>query len=228
MIAERIDTIPAQRLLAKHLAHQVPYNQEFRGLQLIIFPEVFNPAYTQVSGFLASHLATTRGSKVLDMFCGCGALSFLAAGDADWVLGIDISPHAIKCAWYNSRRLGFTQKTQFRVANLWEGVHQDEKFDLIIANPPLLPAIPENWLEMAIADDPEMSTAVRFIQGCGDHLIDNGQVLMSFSNASQVYFDDSLEFINRTAQEAGLTMNVRAEKDAGYEVYRILDFRKEA
>lgn len=227
MIAERIDTIPVQRLLAKHLAHQAPYDQEFHGLQLVIFPEVFNPAYTQVSGFLADHLTVKPGSRVLDMFSGSGSLSFLAARTAGSVLGVDVSPHAVRCAQYNSELLGLSQKTEFRVAKLWSGVGEQDKFDLIIANPPLLPAIPENWLEMAIADGPDMSTAVKFIQGCGDHLIENGRVLMAFSNACQVYFDDPLGFISQTAQEAGLTMSVRAERDVGYKVYRILDFRKE-
>jgi methylase of polypeptide subunit release factors len=227
MIIERIDTIPVQRLLAKHLAHQAPYDQEFHGLQLVIFPEVFNPAYTQVSGFLADHLTVTPGSRVLDMFSGSGFLSFLAARIADSVLGVDVSPHAIRCAQYNSERLDLSQKTEFRVAKLWGGVGEQEKFDLIIANLPLLPATPENWLEMAIADGPEMSTSVKFIQGCANYLNENGRVLMSFSNACQVYFDDPLGFINKTAHDSGLTMDIKAERDAGYEIYRILQFRRE-
>lgn len=226
MLAENFDTLPVQRLLTKHSQHQTPYDQDFKGLNLVIFPEVFNPAYTQVSGLLADNLTVSSGASVLEMFSGSGALSFLAAQNASSVVGVDLSPHAINCAQHNAKRLGLEKKIKFRLANLWQGVTSDEKFDLIVANPPLLPAVPENWLELAVADSPEMTTAKNFIQGCPKVLTEDGQVLMAFSNACKAYYDDPLAFIDRTAQNAGMEMNIRAEKDVGYEVYRILEFRK--
>jgi methylase of polypeptide subunit release factors len=227
MKAERFDTKPVELLLARHKGHQIPYVQDFRGLQLVILPEVFNPTYTKVSGFLADNLDVSPNSKVLEMFSGSGALSFIAAQKAENVVGIDISPHAVECSKLNAERLGLSGKTQFRTASLWEGVGRDEKFDTIVANPPLLPAIPENWLEMTVADSPEMSTTVRFLQGCSAHLTASGCVQMAFSNACKVYFNNPLEFISEVAKQSGLTMMVCAKWDMGYEVYRILEFRKE-
>lgn len=222
----RFDTKPVELLLARHKGHQTPYVQNFRGLQLVILPEVFNPTYTKVSGFLADNLVVSPGSKVLEMFSGSGALSFIAAQKAKNVIGIDISPHAVECARFNAEKLGLTDRTEFRMASLWEGVGSDEKFDTIVANPPLLPAIPENWLEMAVADSPEMSTTVRFLQGCLAHLTEFGRVQMAFSNACKVYFNNPLGFIAEVARKSGLTMRVHAEWDVDYEVYRILEFRE--
>ncbi len=229
MISAQFDPIPVQRLLNKHTVHLSPYEQEFRSLKLVIFPQVFNPAYTQVSGFLADNLIVNPNSRVLDMFCGSGALGFLAIKKVQRVrvTGVDISPYAIKCAISNAKNLGLDKKTEFRQGNLWEAVEEDEQFDLIIANPPLLPAKPENWLEMAIADSPNMSTTIKFLQGCASHLSKNGKVLMTFSNACKVSFKNPLQFVKKTAQRANLSIEITAERHAGYEIYRVLTFRKD-
>ena len=228
MIAEKFDTKPVELLLDKHRVHQTPYCQDFRGLDLIIAPNVFNPAYTKVSGLLADNLTIVHDSTVLDMFSGCGVLSFLAARKARAVVGIDICPDSVACAQTNAERLGLSEKTKFRNADLWSGISPDEKFDTIVANPPLLPALPENWLEGAVADSPNMATTKKFIQGCQPHLTESGFVLMAFSNACKVYFPDPLGFVFGIARDSGLSSRIRAEWDVGYEIYTILEFRKDA
>lgn len=225
MIADRFNTAPVELLLERHRNRISPYVQEFRGLDLTILTDVFNPAFTKVSGFLADNLLIPSDSLVLDMFCGSGALSFLAARNAKLVKGVDISPQSIKCANLNANKLSLTEKTRFETANLWDGVHKDDRFDVIIANPPLLPAEPENWLEMAVADSPTMATTTSFIRGCGTHLTDTGYVLMSFSNACKTYFDSPLDFVSDIAASAGLQMSIKNEWDVGYEIYRILEFK---
>ncbi|PIP61397.1 hypothetical protein COW99_04330 [Candidatus Roizmanbacteria bacterium CG22_combo_CG10-13_8_21_14_all_38_20] len=228
MIAENIslDLRPAQKLLSLHSQHKTPYEQEFMGLQLVIYPNVFNPAFTKVTRMLAENLNTENSSVVLDMFCGSGVLGLLVKQQASKVVGVDASSEAIACAHENATRNLATSKTDFRVGNLWQGVLKNEKFDLIIANPPLLPATPETILEMAVADSPDMSLATQFIQGCHSRLNDSGRVLMTFSNASKVSFVDPLGHIEKLVEQSGLSLNIVAEKDYGYEIYRVLEFRK--
>lgn len=226
MITNKLDTKPVELLLDKYRVHKNPYVQEFKGLNLMIYPDVFNPAYTKVSGFLADNIIIPPNSVVLDMFCGSGALSFLAAKIAKKVIGVDISPIAIECAIQNSKKLRLVNRTEFRLADLWNGVKISEKFDLIIANPPLLPAIPENLLEMAVADSPKMILTKKFIEGCFGRLKDNARVFMSFSNACHVSFKDPLEFIKDVAGKASLEMSIKSCWDVGYETYRILEFVK--
>ncbi|MDP2637584.1 MAG: methyltransferase [Candidatus Levybacteria bacterium] len=226
MFVTGLNLISARRLLNKHSVHLLPYEQEFHALKLVIFPQVFNPAYTQVSGFLADNLIVNPNSKVLDMYCGSGALAFLAAKNARKIIGVDISPYAIDCAQYNAKRLNLSTKIEFRRGDLWKTVKKGEKFDLIIANPPLLPVSPENWLEMTIADSPDMNTTIRFLTGCTSHLSTDGRVLMTFSSACKVSFKNPLLFIKKIALEVGLSMEIIAERDAGYEIYRVLSFRK--
>lgn len=226
MITNKLDTNPVELLLDKHRAHKEPYFQKFKDMELIMYPEVFNPAYTKVSGFLADNILVPSNSNVLDMFCGSGAISFIAAKKAKKVIGVDISPTAVQCAIDNSKRLGLLESTEFRLADLWDGVKESEKFDLIIANPPLLPAIPENWLEKAVADSPKMDLTRRFLLGCSNGLKADGRVFMSFSNACSVSFEEPLEFINNIVEEVSLKMKIKSEWNVGYEIYRILEFKK--
>ncbi len=74
MRAERFDTVPVQALLDRHAAHKTPYAVCFMDQEYVIHPEVFNPTYTKVSGFLAKNLEICNGGRVLEMFCGSGAV----------------------------------------------------------------------------------------------------------------------------------------------------------
>jgi methylase of polypeptide subunit release factors len=217
---------PVLKLLQRHRQHLVPYEIEFRGWLLKLHPNVFNPSYTKVSGFLADHMEIPMGSRVLDMFTGSGALAFAASRFASHVVGVDISPVATECAKANVHHLGLESKVEIRTADVWQGVDPEEKFDVIIANPPLLPVTPDTLLEQAVADSPNMQTTQEFLRHCAQHMSDQGVVYMAFSNACQAYLRHPLQFISYQADQAGLTWHIKAEWDVGYEVYRILEFHK--
>lgn len=227
MIAKNFDLQPVATLLEMHAQHAAPYRQEFMGLDLTIHPEVFNPAYTKVTRLLAETLSIESGDGVLDMFCGSGVLGLLLSDTSSKVVGVDISPKAIECAQINALRKGTANKTEYRQGSLWAAVNEEEQFDLIVANPPLLPATPETLLEMAVADSPEMSLTTQFISGSRKHLKDNGRVLMAFSDASKNVFGNPLGHVEALATRAGLSLAVVAEKNVGYEIYRVLELRKD-
>lgn len=64
MRSEKVDLQPAYHLLDRHTQHTTPYEVEFRGTNLLLHPEVFNPAYTKVSGFLLDNLEIEGGKTV--------------------------------------------------------------------------------------------------------------------------------------------------------------------
>lgn len=224
MLAERFDSRPVNELLKRHARHTLPYTVEFANEQFVILPDVFNPAYTKVSGFLARNIVVSPGDAVLEMFSGSGAVGLSVARCASRLVGIDISPAAVQCAQENATRLGFLDKVDFRHGDLWRALQPSEKFDIIIANPPLLPAIPETVLEMAVADGPEMDLTRRFIAGLPGHLNRGGHALMAFSNACSVYVGDPLQFIDKESKIANVTWSVQSIWDVGYETYRIIRF----
>lgn len=226
MKAERFNTQPVEALLQRHTAHTEPYFVDFMGFQFLIHPEVFNPTYTKVSGFLARNVEVKPGQTVLEMFCGSGAVGLSAIDNAEKLVGVDISPKAIQCSAENAEKLGATSKTDFRQGSLWQVIAPTEQYDVILANPPLLPAIPETILEMAVADSPEMKLTSGFISGLPTHLTDQGHALMAFSNACSVYVGDPMDYIRRQADIAGVNSEIQDEWDVGYEVYRIIRFTK--
>lgn len=86
------------------------------------------------------HFEGTAGPKhILDLGTGPGTL-LLAALDV-WPeaigVGIDMSRRAMSYAAANARRLGFEGRVKFREGDWAAGIN--EKFDLILCNPPYVP-----------------------------------------------------------------------------------------
>lgn len=226
MQSEFLNLEPARQLLSRHAVNIEPYMINFKGVDLIIRPDVFNPNLTKVSGFLADNFVVTPGCTAVDMFTGSGALAILAAKrGAKSVTGIDISEPAVTCAKHNAILNNVADTVSFQHGNVWSCVPDNARYGLITANPPLLPVYPETLLEMAIADSPDMNLSVKFLKGCSSHMVDRSSVVyMAFSNACKVFFQDPLAFIESIALKSGLRIDNINEWNVGYEVYRIIKF----
>jgi SAM-dependent methyltransferase len=78
---------------------------------------VFHPTHT--SRTLAEALEISPGDTVIDVGCGSGVLSFVAARlGAERVIGCDLSAEAVEVARQNATRLGLQDRVEFRVGNL--------------------------------------------------------------------------------------------------------------
>ncbi|GAA2279669.1 MULTISPECIES: HemK2/MTQ2 family protein methyltransferase [Kitasatospora] len=77
------------------------------------------------------------GVEVLDLGTGCGSLALAAARRGARVVAVDVSWHALFCAWLNARRQGC--RVRLRHGDLTAPV-ADERFDLVVSNPPYVPA----------------------------------------------------------------------------------------
>ncbi|HLB62914.1 MAG TPA: 50S ribosomal protein L11 methyltransferase [Actinomycetota bacterium] len=98
---------------------------EWRGrtgpFTIAVNPGVFAPTHT--SRTIADALDVAPGDTVIDVGCGSGVLSFVAARlGAERVVGCDLSPEAVGVARENARRLGLDDRVEFRVGNLLEPV----------------------------------------------------------------------------------------------------------
>jgi SAM-dependent methyltransferase len=99
---------------------------------LLLTPGVFTPTHTSL--VLAEALEINPGEVVIDIGCGSGVLSFVAANlGADRVVGCDVSAESVRVATENARRLGLADRTEFRTGNLFEPV-QDVEADVIIGD----------------------------------------------------------------------------------------------
>lgn len=96
------------------------------------------------------HFAGTPGpARILDLGTGPGTL-LLAALD-EWPratgLGVDASDSALSYARRNADRLGMAKRAEFRVGDWAQGI--DERFDLILCNPPYVADDAETGLGVA-------------------------------------------------------------------------------
>lgn len=78
--------------------------------------------------------------RILDLCTGSGCilLSLLHELRNAGGLGTDLSEEALEAARENAVRLGLQERSAFRRGDLWEPVG-DERFDLIVSNPPYVP-----------------------------------------------------------------------------------------
>jgi len=95
-------------------------------------PGVFAPSHT--SRLIAEALEIAPGETVIDVGCGSGVLSFVAARlGAGRVIGCDLSRPAIVVAQDNAESLGLQDRVEFRVGDLLEPV-RGEQADVIIGD----------------------------------------------------------------------------------------------
>ena len=131
----------ARRRAGEPLAY-VTGEREFYGLSLRVGPEVLIPrpeTELLVERALVS-IAARAAPRILELGTGSGAIAIalaLARKDAD-VLATDISPAALAIARENVRRHGarvrLMESDWFSAPGL-----EDERFDLVVSNPPYVP-----------------------------------------------------------------------------------------
>jgi len=78
--------------------------------------------------------------NILDMCTGSGCIAislakFLAKSN---ILGVDISDKALEVSKKNSAKNGVETRVKFVQSNLFENIEKDEKYDLIVSNPPYI------------------------------------------------------------------------------------------
>jgi methylase of polypeptide subunit release factors len=107
-------------------------------------PGVFAPTHT--SRTIAEALEVGPGDTVIDVGCGSGVLSFVAARlGAHRVIGCDISEEAVAVARRNAVDLGLDDRVEFRVGSLFDPV-RDLRADVVIGD---VSGIPDEIAQVA-------------------------------------------------------------------------------
>jgi methylase of polypeptide subunit release factors len=215
------DPGPAADLLRRHDEVDYPYECRFGPAVLTIDKGVFCPVLTKTSPFLLSCVDVRPEERVLDVFSGSGAFAVVAALAGAHAVAVDRSPAAVACIAANAAANGVADRVEARAGDLSlprpaNGLRAGERFDLVIANPPLLPGEPGDVLASALLD-PGLGSTTAFLAQLPEHLADGGRCLLL---TSDVLERTGLR-VERLCSDAGLTATLRTVRDVGYEQYRV-------
>lgn len=145
---------------------------------------VFSPVRGEYVDLVASAplpRTLNAGSWVVDVGVGTGVLSAVLALRGAWrVMATDIDPRALACAAANLDRLGLSG----RVSLLQTDLFPPGRADLVVCNPPWLPATPSSPIEHAIYD-PDSRMLKAFIAGLADHLNEGAEGWLILSDLAE-------------------------------------------
>ena len=116
--------------------------REFYGRVFQVTPAVLDPrADTEILVDAALSLVLDKPVlRILDLGTGSGAIAITLLAELPHASGVatDVSPEALAVAAANAQNLGVADRLQFVESRWFEGV--DGLFDLVVSNPPYIPA----------------------------------------------------------------------------------------
>jgi predicted RNA methylase len=166
---------------------------------------VFAPVRGEYVELVARALATRdlAGKLAFDVGTGTGVLAFLAARRGSRVMATDDEPRAVACARANAARLGLADRVEAREADLFP----EGRADLVLCNPPWLPAEPHGPLDRAVYD-PASRFLLGFLRGLPAHLAPGGEALLVISDLAERLGLRPPTFLAAEAAAAGLGLEV--------------------
>lgn len=183
---------------------------ELLGRKWDLLDGVWPPAYSPGGELYADRIPFARMSAFLEMGCGTGIMSVLAAlAGTERVLGLDLNPAAVRNTELNAARHGVADRVTARESDLYSAVRPGERFDGIYWNPPFLNA-PAEVVDSSLWDetmfDPDYAKLRRFLAEGRELLHPGGRVYLWFGEAM-----GNPTLIADLAAEFGYALGVLAE-----------------
>ena len=134
---------------------------------------------------LPSHLKELPHPLVDDIGTGTGVLAaMMAQRGAPRVIATDIDARALVCAAENIDRLGYAAQITLLETDLFPAISRYGQADLIVCNPPWLPARPSSSLERAVYDEGS-AMLLGFLNGLAAHLAPRGEGWLILSDLAE-------------------------------------------
>ena len=182
------------------------------GLEVSIFPHygVFAPTRHEYVQLMLDAPLPAVHDVALDIGTGTGLLAIiLAQRGVKQVIATDLNPRALACASENFTRLELSA-IQLQQADLFPT--DAPLANLIVCNPPWLPAKPSSPLEYAVYD--ANSAMLRgFVQGAKQHLAEQGEVWLILSDLAEHLQLRTREELLGWFAEAGLAVKYRLDTE---------------
>lgn len=165
---------------------------------------VFSPVRGEYVDLVAQAPLPQPCHLAFDIGIGSGVLScLLAKRGIPQIIGTDLDLRAIACAQENIQRLGFSDQVKIQSADLFP--KSERQADLIICNPPWLPAIPTSPVEAAVYD-PDSKMLRGFLTGVATRLSATGEAWLIISDIAEHLALRSREELLGWIQDSGLSV----------------------
>ena len=163
----------------------------YKSLTIYLHDKVYEPA--EDTFLLLDSLPLKNQSTILEIGSGTGIISLSYALEGFDVVCSDINPFAVELIKKNIKKnLPILKgKIDVRSGDLFNTLHPDEQFDIIIFNPPYLPTNKEQliggdgWYDKALNGGKSgLEVTIRFLKQVKQYLKKDGLVYFVFSSLS--------------------------------------------
>jgi len=185
-----------QRRASREPFQYITGKQEFYRLDFLVTPDVLIPR-PETELIVDAAIEILRGKKRAQ-FCevgvgsGCISVSILHEEKLASAIGFDISNQALKIAQKNAETHRVLERLELKISDVFEAL-QNEKFDLIVSNPPYISSEDTKNLQAEVRDfEPLMaltdggdgvSIIEKIITGAPTFLKDGGFLLLEIGIA---------------------------------------------
>jgi len=197
------------------------YVPELSG-EVVIFDNVAFGLGLPLRNYLSNEQAVS-GKSVLDLGAGSGVLSLIALKyGASKVVATDINSNAVANAKYNATLFGFADRMDVRLVSMddpgaYSVIGVDEKFDVIVSNPPQHPEEPKTIYEYSYAD-PKLAFLRSILEGLKDHLTPGGKGVLAL-------YDQGLNLAKHMASDLGVEVRVLLQTSNRNGVYYLVEIQ---
>lgn len=166
-----------------------------------------------------------KGKTILDLGAGSGILSLIALKNgAERAVATEINPYAVANANYNAEQSGYKDRMDVRLVSMdnpgaYSVIADNEKFDLIVSNPPQGRDAPKNIYEYSHSD-PELAFFLSMLTGLEKHLTENGKGVFA------LYYR-TLTIAQQMTSELKLVVTVLLETENRNGLYYLVEVKRQ-
>jgi len=166
---------------ARMVPQMFRWTGRFGPLDLEVSDSTFQPS--TISVLLADALEVHQGDEVIDVGCGSGILSIIAAKlGALRVIGVDTAPDVVEVASRNAARHGVSDVVTFLHGDLFAPLSQEVRADVIIGDVSGIPdslAVESGWFPGRSGGGPRGSELpIRMLRAARERLRAGGRLFL--------------------------------------------------
>ena len=133
---------------------------DFMGEKFLVNNSVLIPRdETEILVRKVIEAANMIGAKnILDIGTGSGIIACMCAKYTNAkVMGVDISTNALEVAISNMQKMELFNRATFRKSDLFSAIYPEEKFDIIVSNPPYIPPSQKEFIQTEVTFEPDIA-----------------------------------------------------------------------